>query len=260
MRSGSKKSARGSTRDCAHDTPGIRTRNAIGEGAAACSVSEPRHLASSAVKRDRRAALSKASQHDAAKRPSAASPVASRSGTSQPQNQRRGATPEPFDSAATTANALANSTLLRHADDVRKWRSNAGRSDAIISPRTYASIKSASAASNSRSYAGSAKARSSTESDVLRVMRTAPRHLFVPDNARSMAYEDYPVSIGYGATISQPNIVALITQLLGLTKKHRILEIGTGSGYQAAILGNWQPRSIRLRLSPSSRPPRQRRY
>jgi protein-L-isoaspartate(D-aspartate) O-methyltransferase len=52
-----------------------------------------------------------------------------------------------------------------------------------------------------------------------------------------MAYEDYPVSIGYGPTISQPYIVALMTQLLGPTKKHRILEIGTGSGYQAAILG-----------------------
>ena len=73
--------------------------------------------------------------------------------------------------------------------------------------------------------------------DVLRVMRMTPRHLFVPPNVRSMAYEDHPVPIGYGATISQPYIVALMTELLAPSKKHRILEIGTGSGYQAAILG-----------------------
>ena len=52
-----------------------------------------------------------------------------------------------------------------------------------------------------------------------------------------MAYEDHPVPIGHGATISQPYIVALMTQLLSPVKQHRILEIGTGSGYQAAILG-----------------------
>jgi len=51
-----------------------------------------------------------------------------------------------------------------------------------------------------------------------------------------MAYEDYPLPIGYGATISQPYIVALMTELLAPTKNHRVLEIGTGSGYQAAIL------------------------
>lgn len=73
--------------------------------------------------------------------------------------------------------------------------------------------------------------------DVLRVMRATPRHLFVPPDVRSMAYEDYPLPIGYGATISQPYIVALMTELLAPAKKHRVLEIGTGSGYQAAILG-----------------------
>jgi len=73
--------------------------------------------------------------------------------------------------------------------------------------------------------------------DVLRAMRATPRHLFVPMDVRPMAYEDYPIPIGYGATISQPYIVALMTELLAPTKKHRVLEIGTGSGYQAAILG-----------------------
>jgi protein-L-isoaspartate(D-aspartate) O-methyltransferase len=73
--------------------------------------------------------------------------------------------------------------------------------------------------------------------DVLQVMRSIPRHLFIPADLRSMAYEDHPVPIGHGATISQPYIVAFMTELLAPAKKHRILEIGTGSGYQAAILG-----------------------
>jgi protein-L-isoaspartate(D-aspartate) O-methyltransferase len=73
--------------------------------------------------------------------------------------------------------------------------------------------------------------------DVLRVMRATPRHRFMPANVQSLAYEDRPVPIGYGATISQPYIVALMTELLAPSKRDRILEIGTGSGYQAAILG-----------------------
>jgi protein-L-isoaspartate(D-aspartate) O-methyltransferase len=72
--------------------------------------------------------------------------------------------------------------------------------------------------------------------DVLRVLRVTPRHLFVPEPARVMAYEDCPLPIGYGATISQPYIVALMTELLATEKRHRVLEIGTGSGYQAAVL------------------------
>jgi protein-L-isoaspartate(D-aspartate) O-methyltransferase len=59
----------------------------------------------------------------------------------------------------------------------------------------------------------------------------------MPANVQSLAYEDYPVPIGYGSTISQPYIVALMTELLAPSKRHRILEIGTGSGYQTAILG-----------------------
>jgi protein-L-isoaspartate(D-aspartate) O-methyltransferase len=72
--------------------------------------------------------------------------------------------------------------------------------------------------------------------EVLRVMRSTPRHLFMPVELQPMAYEDHPVPIGYGATISQPYIVALMTELLAPAKHHRLLEIGTGSGYQAAIL------------------------
>ena len=71
---------------------------------------------------------------------------------------------------------------------------------------------------------------------VLRVMRETPRHLFIPENLRDMAYEDGPLPIGEGQTISQPYIVALMTELLELNGNERILEIGTGSGYQAAVL------------------------
>jgi protein-L-isoaspartate(D-aspartate) O-methyltransferase len=74
--------------------------------------------------------------------------------------------------------------------------------------------------------------------DVLRVIRAVPRHEFVPPNMREFAYEDRPLSIGYGATISQPYIVAAMTELLNPKPHHKVLEIGTGSGYQAAVLAN----------------------
>ncbi|OQX16723.1 MAG: protein-L-isoaspartate O-methyltransferase [Desulfobulbaceae bacterium A2] len=71
---------------------------------------------------------------------------------------------------------------------------------------------------------------------VLAAMRTVPRHLFVEDALQSGAYGDHPLPIGGGQTISQPFIVALMTQALALRAEDRVLEIGTGSGYQAAIL------------------------
>ena len=67
-------------------------------------------------------------------------------------------------------------------------------------------------------------------------MRNTPRHLFVPPALSSMAYDDYPLPIGKEQTISQPYIVALMTDLLELKGDEKILEIGTGSGYQAAVL------------------------
>ncbi len=78
--------------------------------------------------------------------------------------------------------------------------------------------------------------RGVTDEDVLRAMRAVPRHLFVPEDERNWAYGDYPLPIGYGQTISQPYIVALMTELLELKEGDKVLEIGTGSGYQAAIL------------------------
>jgi protein-L-isoaspartate(D-aspartate) O-methyltransferase len=67
-------------------------------------------------------------------------------------------------------------------------------------------------------------------------MRKVPRHLFVPAEYLDQAYADHPLPIGYGQTISQPYIVALMTELLDLEASDRVLEIGTGSGYQAAVL------------------------
>ena len=74
------------------------------------------------------------------------------------------------------------------------------------------------------------------QSSVLTVMQRVPRERFVPESARPHAYEDRAFSIGYRATISQPYIVALMTELLDVKPSHKVLEIGTGSGYQAAIL------------------------
>lgn len=71
---------------------------------------------------------------------------------------------------------------------------------------------------------------------VLQAMRTVPRHLFVPEEYRDLAYLNSPLSIGYNQTISQPFIVAHMTELLQLKPEYRVLEIGTGSGYQAAVL------------------------
>ena len=78
--------------------------------------------------------------------------------------------------------------------------------------------------------------RGITDQDVLRALRTVQRHLFVPHEEQAQAYGDFPLPIGYGQTISQPYIVALMTDLLELKEGDKVLEIGTGSGYQAAVL------------------------
>ena len=78
--------------------------------------------------------------------------------------------------------------------------------------------------------------RSIHDQKTLEAMRKVPRHLFVEDALKNQAYGDYPLPIGRGQTISQPYIVALMTQALGLKGHEHVLEIGTGSGYQAAIL------------------------
>jgi len=74
------------------------------------------------------------------------------------------------------------------------------------------------------------------DAGVLRAMRTVPRHEFVPESERAHAYEDRPLPIGHGQTISQPYIVAFMTEAAGVHAGARVLEVGTGSGYQAAVL------------------------
>ena len=85
---------------------------------------------------------------------------------------------------------------------------------------------------------------------VLRVMRATPRHLFLSERERASAYSDFPVPIGFGATISQPYIVALMTELLVPESRHRVLEIGTGSGYQAAVLAQLTNHVYRIEIVP----------
>jgi protein-L-isoaspartate(D-aspartate) O-methyltransferase len=80
------------------------------------------------------------------------------------------------------------------------------------------------------------KGRGIKERKVLEVMGRIPRHLFVEENLRDSAYADHPLPIGEGQTISQPYIVAFMTEALKLKQSDRVLEIGTGSGYQAAVL------------------------
>ena len=80
------------------------------------------------------------------------------------------------------------------------------------------------------------KSRGISDDAVLRAMAQVPREVFVPHEYRHEAYKDGPLPIGSGQTISQPYIVALMTQLLGLRPQERVLEIGTGSGYQTAVL------------------------
>ncbi len=80
------------------------------------------------------------------------------------------------------------------------------------------------------------EARGIQNTNVLNAMQTVERHLFVPEEYRNLAYEDHPLPIGEGQTISQPYIVALMTEVLELDSTMIVLEIGTGSGYQAAIL------------------------
>lgn len=82
------------------------------------------------------------------------------------------------------------------------------------------------------------KIRGITDKNVLEAMSKTKRELFVPENLKNMAYSDTPLPIGYSQTISQPYIVAKMTQLLELKRDNTVLEIGTGSGYQAAVLSH----------------------
>lgn len=86
---------------------------------------------------------------------------------------------------------------------------------------------------------------------VIDAMEAVPRHRFVPDSLRKKAYQDSPLPIGEGQTISQPYIVALMTQSLGLSGNERVLEVGTGSGYQAAVLAEVARKVYTIEIKPA---------
>ena len=85
---------------------------------------------------------------------------------------------------------------------------------------------------------------------VLEAMRKVERHRFVPEDVRSFAYDDRALPIGFGQSISQPYVVALMSELLELKGWERVLEIGTGSGYQAAILGELSKEVCTIEIVP----------
>jgi len=86
--------------------------------------------------------------------------------------------------------------------------------------------------------------------EVLRAMRRVPRHAFVPQALTDYAYEDRPLPIGHGQTISQPYIVGYMTEVLGLQSGETVLEVGTGSGYQAAVLAEMTERVFTIEVIP----------
>lgn len=94
------------------------------------------------------------------------------------------------------------------------------------------------------------EARGVEDTKVLAAMKSVPRHEFVPDRYLSQAYADHPLPIGYGQTISQPYIVALMTEALQLEEGDRVLEIGTGSGYQAAVLAELVTQVFSIEIIP----------
>jgi protein-L-isoaspartate(D-aspartate) O-methyltransferase len=103
-------------------------------------------------------------------------------------------------------------------------------------PPTFATNQDDELAGVRRRMAEQIRDRGVTDPAVLAAVETVPRHLFVPADERAKAYADQPLPIGSGQTISQPYIVALMTSLLELKPGARVLEVGTGSGYQAAVL------------------------
>ena len=123
-----------------------------------------------------------------------------------------------------TLSAVSNCLSARGPQDSRAQADNKSAADEYKSERN-------------RMVDEQIRARGVQDSSVLRAMRKVPRHMFVPEQLRRHAYSDRPLPIGLEQTISQPAIVAYMTQMAEVSKKDKVLEIGTGSGYQAAVLG-----------------------
>ena len=120
----------------------------------------------------------------------------------------------------------------------------AGDEDPYASPRAgMVALIQAHAAAYSSSHG-------EISAPVIEAMGRTPRHHFVPESVRGAAYEDRPLAIGYGQTISQPYIVALMSDLLAIRPGDTVLEVGTGSGYQAAVLAELGARTYSIEIIP----------
>jgi protein-L-isoaspartate(D-aspartate) O-methyltransferase len=106
-----------------------------------------------------------------------------------------------------------------------------------VTAQNPATVRDSSALERDAMVDQQIRAREITAPAVLNAMRKVPRHRFVPAEVRHLAYEDHPLPIGSGQTISQPYIVAYMTEAADISPRDKVLEIGTGSGYQAAVLG-----------------------
>jgi len=111
-----------------------------------------------------------------------------------------------------------------------------GLGPAVVRSDASASDEALFAALRDRMVTEQLEARDVADSRVLAAMRKVPRHRFVPEKLRAVAYDDHPLPIGEGQTISQPYIVGIMSELMQLKGGERVLEVGTGSGYQAAVL------------------------
>jgi protein-L-isoaspartate(D-aspartate) O-methyltransferase len=139
-------------------------------------------------------------------------------------------TPPPGASASAGAGTAATATTAAEA-------TTAGGASSVGTAQLDRELADSDEFRRRREELVSLIARVVEEQRVLAAMRAVPRHAFVPTSQLDEAYGDYPLPIGHGQTISQPSLVALMTELLELEPGDRVLEVGTGSGYQAAILG-----------------------
>jgi len=126
-------------------------------------------------------------------------------------------------------------------------------------PETIARLDMVRTIEEIASETGGGATPTSISAGVLDAMRRVPRHAFVPAAQREFAYDNRPLPIGYGQTISQPYIVALMTDLLRLTPPARALEIGTGSGYQAAVLAELGHQVYTIEVVPDLAKPAEKR-
>ncbi|MBI3932170.1 MAG: protein-L-isoaspartate(D-aspartate) O-methyltransferase [Acidobacteria bacterium] len=115
-------------------------------------------------------------------------------------------------------------------------------------PASVATDEAALAQARERMVADQIEAREVRDAKALAALRKVPRHLFVPPGLVAESYDDHPLPIGHGQTISQPYIVAFMTEALGLRGGETVLEVGTGSGYQAAVLAEIAARVFTIEI------------